>query len=125
MRLRWLPLNLPWILVLSAILYLTLAPHPLGEEELPLFPGADKIAHFIMFGVLTGAFIYDRWRFDIAITMRTAIIAALCSAFIGIGVEALQSLMDLGRSGNDTADAVANALGAFTAIPMCKLLRWM
>lgn len=125
MRLKWLPARLPWILVLALILYLTLDPQPLGDEELPLFPGFDKIAHFIMFGVLTGAYIYDRWRFNLATSMRRALIVATISAIIGIGVEILQTAMQLGRSGNDPLDAIANALGAFAAIPVCRRLGWM
>lgn len=125
MRLKWLPANLPWLLVLLAILYLTLVPQPLGEEELPLFPGADKLAHFIMFGALTGSFIYDRWRFDRELALRGALIVALCSAMTGGIVEWLQAAMNLGREGNDLLDALANVLGAFAAVPVCSALRWI
>ena len=48
------------MVVLIAIIYLTLFPQPLGENEVHLFEGADKIVHFIMFGGLTGTFIFDR-----------------------------------------------------------------
>ena len=125
MRLKWLPANAPWLLVLILILYLTLVPQPLGDEELPLFPGADKLAHFIMFGVLTGSFLYDRWRFNRQLALRGALIVALCSALIGGVVEWLQSAMDLGREGNDPLDALANALGAFAAVPICAALKWI
>lgn len=124
-RLKWMPAHLPWILVLALILYLTLAPHPLGDEELPLFPGADKMAHFLMFGTLTGAFIFDRRRFDRQLTLRKALIVALCSALTGIVVELMQNYMDLGRTGNDPLDALANTLGAFSAVPVCKWLGWL
>ncbi len=111
--------------MLLAILYLTLMPQPLGEEELPLFPGADKLAHFIMFGALTGSYIFDRWRFDRPVSISTALFVALCSAITGGIVEWLQSAMDLGREGNDPLDALANVLGAFTAVPVCRCLRWI
>ncbi|MDE6377633.1 MAG: hypothetical protein K2K72_02700 [Duncaniella sp.] len=125
MRLKWMPANVPWILVLALILYLTLAPHPLGEEELPLFPGADKLAHFIMFGTLTGAFIFDRWRFDRPVGVKTALCVALGSALLGVGVELMQNYMELGRTGNDPLDALANAAGAFLAVPVCAWLGWL
>ena len=125
MRLKWLPSNAPWVLVLIAILYLTLAPQPLGDEELQLFPGADKVVHFIMFGALTGSFIYDRWRFDRQLTLHAALVVALCSAVTGGIVEWLQAAMNLGREGNDMLDALANLLGAFAAVPICSALNWL
>ena len=125
LKLKWMPANLPWILVLALILYLTLAPQPLGEEQPELFPGADKVVHFIMFGTLTGSFIYDRWRYDRAVDMKTALIIALASAITGGVIELLQNYMELGRTGNDPLDAAANALGAFLAVPVCDRFGWL
>lgn len=113
------------IALVITILYLTLLPHPLGEEELPLFDGADKIAHFMMFGVLTGAFIFDRWRIGRSLNMKGALATATVSMILGAGVEYLQYALAWGRSGNDIYDAMANALGAFTAVPVCRALHWI
>lgn len=124
-RLREIPDYQPTMAVICLILYLTLLPQPFGEEELPLFPGADKIAHFLMFGGLTGTFIYDRWRCGSILRLKGAWLAALCSALFGAIVEWLQYSMQLGRSGNDIYDALANAAGAFLAVPICLCLHWI
>ncbi len=55
----------PWILsilTVALILWLTLAPDPLGDDSPRLFPGADKVAHAIMFGFLTVVQLLDRQR---------------------------------------------------------------
>ena len=44
------------------ILWLTLAPDPLGDDAPTLFPGADKIVHAIMFGFLTTMILLDTER---------------------------------------------------------------
>lgn len=124
-RLRDIPAYQPTLAVIILILYLTLLPKPFGEEDLPLFEGADKVAHFMMFGGLTGTFLYDRWRFDRPLGMRGALVVALCSAILGAMVEWLQDAMGLGRTGNDLYDALANAAGAFLAVPVCRALHWI
>lgn len=47
-------------IVVIAILWLTLAPHPLPESDVPLFEHADKVVHALMFGGLVFALIIDR-----------------------------------------------------------------
>lgn len=115
----------PTVAVLIAILYLTLLPKPLGEEEIHLFEGADKVVHFIMFGGLTGTAVFDRFRISRPLTIRAALLVALASALLGATVEYLQYAMHMGRAGNDIYDALANTLGAFTAVPVCRMLRWL
>lgn len=124
-KLRYIPAYQPTLAVIVLVLYLTLLPQPFGEEDLPLFPGADKIAHFMMFGGLTGTFIYDRWRWDRPLTLKGAFTAAICSALFGLLVEWLQYAMDIGRTGNDIWDAAANTAGAFLAVPVCRALHWI
>jgi peptidoglycan/LPS O-acetylase OafA/YrhL len=123
--LQSIPPYQPTVAVLVAVLYLTLLPQPLGEEEIHLFEGADKVVHFIMFGGLTGTFIFDRWRIGRPLNMRQALLVALCSAALGALVEYLQFATHLGRTGNDPMDALANALGSFTAVPVCRMLHWI
>lgn len=125
MRFKQIPIYQPSITVLIVILYLTLLPKPLGDEEIPLFEGADKVVHFIMFGGLTGTYIFDRWRSGKSLKMEGALLTALFSALLGILVEYLQTAMGLGRTGNDIYDAIANTLGAFTAVPVCRALHWI
>lgn len=124
-RLLFIPGYQLTAIVVIMILYLTLLPQPLGEEDFTLFDGADKVVHFIMFGGLTGTFIFDRWRMRKTLSLRGALMAALCSAMFGAVIEWLQYAMDLGRTGNDIHDAIANTLGAFTAVLICRRLHWI
>jgi hypothetical protein len=50
-------------LVVLAILWLTLAPHPLPSDDIPMFEGADKVVHALMFGGLVFALTFDRRLF--------------------------------------------------------------
>ena len=43
-----IPVGLPSVLMLALILYLSLATEPV-PEEIPLFLGADKLAHVVMY----------------------------------------------------------------------------
>ena len=107
----------PWTLTIVcflAICWLTLAPHPLPDNDIPLFPGADKIAHALMFGGFTLCIILDRnrqhgWPSGIE---KTDLYAPVFASAFGIVTELLQSGMHAGRSG-DVWDLVADITGAF------------
>ncbi|MDE6048707.1 MAG: GNAT family N-acetyltransferase, partial [Paramuribaculum sp.] len=103
------------LVVLLSICWFTLMPKPLPDNDIQLFPGADKVAHFIIFGAFAGALFIDIMR---AGTKRhagiCAIVAALISSCFGITVEFLQMAMDMGRSA-EFADVVADILGAVSA----------
>ena len=60
----FLPVGLCTILVTGAILWLTLAPHPLPESDMPVIPGMDKVVHGCMFGGLYFILAFDAllWR---------------------------------------------------------------
>lgn len=119
------PAYQPTLVVLMAVLYLTLLPQPLGEENIQLFDGADKVVHFIMFGGLTGTYIFDRYRVSKALDMKGALSVALVCSLLGILIEFLQYAMQMGRGGNDIYDALANTCGAFCAVFVCRLLHWV
>lgn len=107
------------VLTVLLILWLTLAPDPLGDDSPELFPGADKIVHGIMFGFLTVVALLDSQRksgwlpaSSLRITM-TAVVATL----FGIAIEFAQRAMEMGR-GFETADMAADGTGAL----ICALL---
>ncbi len=108
-----IPPWLPTALVVIAILWLTLAPRPLGDDPPELFQGADKIVHALMFGGLAVTVLFDRQRSHGWHRVKPLFIwttAALSSLF-GIIIEYLQALMKLGR-GFDPADILADIAGA-------------
>ena len=110
---EWLP---KWTLTgvcLAVILWLTLAAKPLGDNDLPLFPGADKVVHAIMFGGFTFCIIMDRMRKDgwRRCTIKMAATAAIASIMLGVLTEIGQEAMHIGRSG-DLLDLASDAAGA-------------
>lgn len=100
-------------IVLTVILYLTLAPHPFGDNNLSLFPNSDKIAHFVLFGFFSSALVFDEWRRNFIINYRQVCIIGFISCFSGGIIELLQEFMGLGRTG-DLIDFIADAAGAFS-----------
>lgn len=122
-KLRRLPAWILTIVTLAVIFWLTLAPHPVGDMDLPLFPGADKIVHALMFGFLTSVILLDlsrggEWR---KIKGWELIISAAASIALGVVIEYIQQAMNLGRS-FDILDMVADAVGPVLAVILWKIL---
>ena len=119
----------PWtlsIICFLAICWLTLAPQPLGDTDLPLFPGADKIAHGMMFGGFTFCIIIDGLRrkgwppFPEHIGIY--FYAPDVPSAVGVVTEFLQGGMHAGRS-FELWDMVADITGAFlTAVIFILIL---
>ena len=109
-----LPLWTFTIITVIAIFWLTMSPKPLGEKPPPFFPGADKIAHAIMFGGFTFVMLLDwqrshHWK---PVRWAKALICAIISSLLGILIEFAQANMHLGRS-FEFDDMIADAIGAF------------
>lgn len=109
------PLTLT-VLALAPILWLTLAPNPLGKDSPSLFEGADKMIHAIMFGFLATVMFIDiqrrsGWK---PLPGWKAVAAASASSVAGILIEFAQAGMGLGR-GFETADIAADIVGATLA----------
>lgn len=118
--LRRLP---PWLLTsltVLAILYLTLMPHPLPDNDIHLFAGADKVVHAVMFGGLYLMMWADRarrgqsWR-----RCRAMVMAAVAIAFGGL-IELIQQWMGMGR-GCELADWAADAAGVIIIYVVIKI----
>lgn len=121
--LRRLPAWILTIVTLAVIFWLTLAPHPVGDMDIPLFPGADKIVHALMFGFLTFVILLDlsrggEWR---KIKGWELIISAAASIALGVVIEYIQRAMNLGRS-FDILDMAADAVGPVLAVILWKIL---
>lgn len=103
-------------LTIALILWLTLAPHPTGDLDLPLFPGADKVMHAVMFGFLAFVVLLETMKhrqWTVLSLPLVGLIALLCALF-GIGIEVAQRLMGLGRS-FEVLDILADTGGAVAA----------
>lgn len=126
---RRLPLWTTTTVCSVAILYLTLVPKPLPENDLGLIPGLDKVVHGIMFMGLSLCIMLDmaerdRRRGDIyRPRYKRAVIVTLIVTACGGAIELCQSAMQIGRSG-DWVDLLADAAGALTgAMVAIRLLR--
>lgn len=116
-----LPPYLLTLVVGLAICWLALAPHPLPEGRLPLFPHADKIAHALMFGGFCAALYIDMWRSGNKANRICGFVAFVTSCAAGGAVEIVQYEMGLGRSA-DVMDFIADVIGAGIALVVCYLI---
>ncbi len=111
-------LKLPrWLLTcvcLILIMYLTLVPQPLPDNDIPFWEHTDKIVHAIMFGALYVCVGFDLWRG--ARASRRCELWLLCAvvAFGGL-IEIAQQVMALGRGGS-SGDLAADGVGALLAL---------
>lgn len=108
------PAHIFSLVTFLVILWLTLAPRPLGEEPPRFFEGADKIVHAIMFGGFSWTLLLDwqrkhGWK---KVFPYRGLVYALGSALLGIAIEFTQAGMGLGR-GFEYADIIADTAGAF------------
>lgn len=92
----------PTALTLAVVLYATWWPDPMGENTIPLFPGADKLIHAVMMGGLAAAAMFDYKRTVVTRGVRLSIrvIGAIvvATAIFSIIDEIVQGEMDLGRT---------------------------
>lgn len=113
---RRIPAWLPTILAVGLLLWLTLAPKPLGDNDMDLFPGADKLVHTLMFGGTAVAFLFDLQKHYCWHPLRwpTLIGIAVSLSLAGIAIEFAQEALGDGRSFEE-ADMAADTIGAFSA----------
>lgn len=116
-----IPRFLTSAVVTAGVLYLTLAPRPFGSVRIPLFEGADKVVHFMMFFAMAFAYHFDfrRGKKPVYEAHLMGWIFVSLSAFGGL-IELAQWKMRMGRSG-DWYDLLADIAGAVYGI----ILAWL
>lgn len=116
-----IPRFLTSAVVTAGVLYLTLAPRPFGSVRIPLFEGADKVVHFMMFFAMAFAYHFDfrRGKKPVDEARLMGWIFVSLSAFGGL-IELAQWKMRKGRSG-DWYDLLADIAGAVYGI----ILAWL
>lgn len=116
-----IPRFLTSAVVTAGVLYLTLAPRPFGSVRIPLFEGADKVVHFMMFFAMAFAYHFDfrRGKKSVDEARLMGWIFVSLSAFGGL-IELAQWKMRMGRSG-DWYDLLADIAGAVYGI----ILAWL
>lgn len=116
-----IPRFLTSAVVTAGVLYLTLAPRPFGSVRIPLFEGADKVVHFMMFFAMAFAYHFDfrRGKKPVDEARLMGWIFVSLSAFGGL-IELAQWKMRMGRSGY-WYDLLADIAGAVYGI----ILAWL
>ena len=116
-----IPRFLTSAVVTAGVLYLTLAPRPFGSVRIPLFEGADKVVHFMMFFAMAFAYHFDfrRGKKPVDEARLMGWIFVSLSAFGGL-IELAQWKMRMGRSG-DWYALLADIAGAVYGI----ILAWL
>lgn len=116
-----IPRFLTSAVVTAGVLYLTLAPRPFGSVRIPLFEGADKVVHFMMFFAMAFAYHFDfrRGKKPVDEARLMGWIFVSLSAFGGL-IELAQWKMRMGRSG-DWYDLLGDIAGAVYGI----ILAWL
>lgn len=116
-----IPRFLTSAVVTAGVLYLTLAPRPFGSVRIPLFEGADKVVHFMMFFAMAFAYHFDfrRGKKPVDEARLMGWIFVSLSAFGGL-IELAQWKMRMGRGG-DWYDLLADIAGAVYGI----ILAWL
>ena len=116
-----IPRFLTSAVVTAGVLYRTLAPRPFGSVRIPLFEGADKVVHFMMFFAMAFAYHFDfrRGKKPVDEARLMGWIFVSLSAFGGL-IELAQWKMRMGRSG-DWYDLLADIAGAVYGI----ILAWL
>lgn len=116
-----IPRFLTSAVVTAGVLYLTLEPRPFGSVRIPLFEGADKVVHFMMFFAMAFAYHFDfrRGKKPVDEARLMGWIFVSLSAFGGL-IELAQWKMRMGRSG-DWYDLLADIAGAVYGI----ILAWL
>lgn len=116
-----IPRFLTSAVVTAGVLYLTLAPRPFGSVRIPLFEGADKVVHYMMFFAMAFAYHFDfrRGKKPVDEARLMGWIFVSLSAFGGL-IELAQWKMRMGRSG-DWYDLLADIAGAVYGI----ILAWL
>lgn len=102
-------------IVTAAVLYLTLVPKPLPDNDIEWFEGADKVVHAIMMLGITGSLGLDYMRRygkrELQAPALLIIVFVLATGVFGGLIEVIQGWMDLGR-GEDIQDFIADCVGA-------------
>lgn len=118
----------PFSLALIALVcYLSLFRPP-KVDDLPLFPGFDKLVHFCMYGAISGMLWLEflrNHRRGVEVLWHAWIGAVLCPVVMSGAIELLQSYCTSYRSG-DWLDFLANSCGvaAATAFAWFVMRRW-
>lgn len=106
------------ILIMGAIFYLS---NQSFANTPPLFPGFDKLAHFVIYGALGLSILYAQSAETRKSTLKAGVWVVVIATLYGISDEFHQSFVP-GRQ-PDVFDLVADSLGALGAVALWSLIK--
>lgn len=111
--LKAIPVGLPSILAILVVAYFSLSASPLGDNDFMLFPGTDKVAHFLLYFFTAAVFIFDYAKYKLPhhTKLNLELMFMCCAMLLGLLMEIGQLVLSNGRT-YDVVDLVANCLGA-------------
>jgi len=112
--LYWLPL------ILYCLMIYIQSAHP-SPEQIPSFPFVDKVLHFAAYGILGILFYraYQTLRIKNNIQLLM-VLSAVSASLYGISDEIHQSFVPFREA--ESADAIADTIGAFSGVYLYQLL---
>ncbi len=118
-----IPTGILSLVVTALVVYLSLASDPFDVNELPTFPGFDKLCHFIMYFALECAYLLDYAKLKLPHHTRLNIELALTAtaAVIGLLMEVAQLVWTSYRH-FDTMDWAADVAGTVVAFLLLHFL---
>ena len=120
--LKSLPVGIPSAIIIILVTYLSLSSDPFHTKDIPLFPGADKLAHVIMYMAVAGVFILDYAKHILPhhAKINVELALAVSASLLGLLLEIAQLVMRNGR-GYEFWDWIADTVGALAAL---LIVRW-
>lgn len=111
--LKALPVGVMSALAVLLVAYLSLNSDPLGDHSIMLFPGSDKVAHFLLYLFTSAIFIIDYAKYKLPhhTKLNLELMFMCCAMLLGLLMEIGQLVLSNGRT-YDAVDLVANCLGA-------------
>lgn len=120
--LKAIPVGVLSALAVLLVAYFSLDADPLGDTNLMLFPGSDKVGHFLLYLGTAMVFILDYAKFKLPhhTKLNMELMYTCCAMVLGLIMEVGQLVLSNGRT-YDMLDVVANCLGAATGFGYMRL----
>ncbi len=112
--LKSIPVGVLSALAIVLTAYFSLDPNPLGDNNIMLFAGADKVAHLLLYLLVTVLFItdYAKYKLPHHTKLNLELMFMCCAMLLGLLMEVGQLVLSNGRI-YDVIDLAANCVGAF------------
>lgn len=111
----YIPKGLCSVIITAVVIYLSLSSNPLDINSFRLFPGFDKVAHFLMYFATVVVYLYDYTKFKLPhhTSLNLELVFTACAALMGLMLEIGQLVLTDCRE-FEILDCLVNAVGALS-----------